>query len=412
MALPTRMLRMGGAALGHVSLSREWAAHGVVMNIHFTRPDMAPLALNRRETLLAYLQTPPTVPAPLTRAEFDALDAASQASFNRERVSYLSGGIVINTPSIAACKKALIRAFAANSARNSGHAGVMLTGDSTMGKTTTAKALLRWVVDEYSKAFPTWPEFDHIPVVYVEVPAAANAKTLMKVFCEFLGLTVLTRETADDLRTKVVHALRQANTQVIVVDELHNLAGRAAGVGEAADVLKGLSNDLTATFLYAGIDITSTLMSGPRGQQLAGRFTAVELSRYNWLNATDRKTWKGVVREFGKRCTLLDAEPGSLDDLVEYLYERTSGSLGALSRLLTGTAIDIITTGATETFTEDGFDGYTLDFTSELAYSRRSLPAAIATRTKPTRKTKTKLTPPNTDTVEAAKRDFMNGAAS
>lgn len=382
------------------------------MNIHFTRPDMAPLALNRRESLLAYLQTPLTAPAPLARSQFDALDTEEKATFNRERVSYLSGGIVINTPSIAACKKALIRAFAANSARNSGHAGVMLTGDSTMGKTTTAKALLRWVVDEYSKAFPAWPQFDHIPVVYVEVPASANAKTLMKVFCEFLGLAVLTRETADDLRTKVVHALRQANTQVIVVDELHNLAGRTAGVGEAADVLKGLSNDLTATFLYAGIDITSTLMSGPRGQQLAGRFTAIELTRYNWLDAADRKTWKGVVREFGKRCSLLDAEPRALDDLVEYLYERTSGSLGALSRLLTGTAIDLITTGATETFTEHSFEQYTLDFSSELAYSRRNLPAAVATRSRPVRKAKPKLIPPDTDIIDAAKRAFLDGSAS
>ncbi|WEG08644.1 TniB family NTP-binding protein [Microbacterium horticulturae] len=379
------------------------------MTINFTQPGTGPLALNRRESLLAYLTTPVPEPPILTRAGYDALPEPDRNRHDAERIAFLSGGLVINTPSIARCKKELVRALAANSARNSGHAGVMLTGNSTMGKTTTAKALMRWVVDQYTVQFPEWQDADHIPAVYVEVPAAATGKTLMKVFADFLGLSVMVRDTADDLRVKVVQALRRANTQVIVVDELHNLAGRTPGVGEASDVLKGLSNDLTATFLYAGIDLTTSgLMVGPRGQQLSGRFTAVPLAPYEWTDPEQRKTWRGVIRAFETKCGLLDSAPNTLKPLAEYLYQRTSGSLGALSRLLTGTAIGLISGEGPEEFTQAVLDEYTLDYTSELRYARRDLPSVTARRNTRARgsrtASKTHLTPRTSEAIDAAKR--------
>ncbi|BDV32253.1 TniB family NTP-binding protein [Microbacterium terricola] len=379
------------------------------MTIQFTHPGAAPLALNRRESLLDYLTRPISPVAALTRPDYDAMPAPERAEFDRARIAYLSGGLVVVTPTIQDCKTVLTRAFAANSARNSGHAGVMLTGDSTMGKTTAAKTLMRWVVDQYSLQFPGWRAADHIPVVYIEVPAAANGKTLMRVFAEFLGLAVLPRETADELRVKVVAALRRANTQVIVVDELHNLAGRTAGVGEASDILKGLSNDLTATFLYAGIDLTAQgFMSGLRGQQLTRRFTAVPMVKYEWANPDDRKTWKRIVATFEKLCPLIDNAPGTLDPLAEYLHQRTDGSIGALSRLLTGTAIDLISAGegAPEEFTEDALDQYALDYSSEAHYRRRNLPTVSARRPKAATKPKQRQAN-ESPAVDAAKRALM-----
>src|SRR5690606_17352783 len=106
--------------------------------------------------------------------------------------------------------------------------------------------------ESYAARFPDWRRFDHIPVAYVEVPAGSTGKALLKEFAGYLGLSDQNRESTSDIRTKVVAALRRAHTQLIVVDELHNLAGRSAGLGEAVDLLKGLHNDLAATFLYAG----------------------------------------------------------------------------------------------------------------------------------------------------------------
>jgi hypothetical protein len=379
------------------------------MTFLFTPPEDAPLELTRHESLNEYLTAPLPNVTPRTRAEYDAMPEAERAGYDRARIAMLSGGITLSTRSLQECKKALIRTFVANSARTSGHVGVLCTGPSTAGKTTTAKALMRWTLEQYAKQFPQWRAADHIPVVYVEVPANANGKTLMKQFLHFLGLSVGTRETADDLRLRVVAALRRANTQLVCVDELHNLQGRRAGVSEASDILKGLSNDLRATFLYAGIDLTtSSLMSGPRGQQLAGRFTAVELSRYEWANVQHRTEWKGLVKAFERRLALLDHPAGSLSGHVEYLHQRTSGSLGALARLLTGTALDLILGDGPEHITREVLDAYTLDHTSEQLYRRRDLPKTHV------KKRPRKPAPPVDETVaaiDAAQRAFLDKAS-
>lgn len=331
----------------------------------FTSHESDTSALNRRESLLHYLQHPPTAPAPL-----DTTSSADRYEHDQQRMDYLSGGIVLRTATVAQGKLLLTRAFQENRSRNSGHSGVMLSGDSALGKTTTAKRLMRWVVEEYTRQVPHWEADEHVPVMYVEVPSGSNAKGLLREFCDFYALSVLTRDTTADLRTKVVGAIRRARTQLIVVDELHNLSGRAAGLGEAVDLLKGLHNDVSATFLYCGLDVTSsTLMHGSRGQQLMSRFSVVELEKYVWSNADHRKEWKTLIRGFEAELQLRHHPVKTLDSLAEYLYERTGGSIGSLSRLLTGAAIDLLQNKAkVELLDEALLDTYTLDLTAETFY--------------------------------------------
>ncbi|WP_136045024.1 TniB family NTP-binding protein [Microbacterium sp. K41] len=335
--------------------------------LSFTSHDSDKTALNRWESLLHYLQHPLTAPAPL-----DTNSTVSRYEHDQQRMDYLSGGIVLLTSTVAQGRLLLTRAFQANRSRNSGHAGVMLSGDSALGKTTTAKRLMRWVLEEYTRQVPHWEQDEHIPVMYVEVPSGSNAKDLLREFCDFYGLSVLSRDTTADLRTKVVAAIRRARTQLIVVDELHNLSGRASGLGEAVDLLKGLHNDVSATFLYCGLDVTnSTLMHGARGQQLMSRFAVVELESYKWSSADHRKEWKQLIRTFESQLQLRNHPVGTLNTLAEYLYQRTGGSIGSLSRLLTGAAIDLIQNKAkVELLDKNLLDAYTLDLTAETFYRK------------------------------------------
>lgn len=333
----------------------------------FTNPDIEDRALNRRESLLHFLANPLLKPE---LRSLEDLTPEERFDYDQQRMDYLSGGIVLGTDAVMKGQLLLTRAFQENRARNSGHAGVMLTGESTLGKTTTAKRLMRWVFEEYAKQVPDWQRFEHVPVMYVEVPSNSNGKGLLKEMAEFFGLSVLARDSMADLRMKVVAAIRRARTQLIVVDELHNLAGRATGLGEAVDLLKGLHNDIAATFLYCGIDVTnSSLMSGTRGQQLRSRFSVLELERYTWANVDHRKQWKRLVRSFEDHLQLAAHPVGTLNAEAEYLWERTNGSIGSLGRLLTGPAIDLIQNRAdVEKLDRAQLAGYTLDLNAEAFY--------------------------------------------
>jgi len=337
------------------------------ITLTFANPHIEDIALNRRESLLNYLEHPLTAPEPMDPT---CLSDADRAEYDRARMDYLSGGVFLATSTVMSGQLLLARAFQENRFRNSGHAGVILSGDSSLGKTTTAKGLMRWVLTQYAQQVPDWRRYDHVPVMYVEVPPGSNAKALLKEMANFFGLPVLSRDSMADLRTKVVAAMRRARTQLVVVDELQNLAGRGAGLGEAVDLLKGLHNDVAATFLYCGIDVTnSTLMSGTRGQQLKSRFAVLELHRYQWSNAQHRKEWKGLVRGFERQLQLRDHPAGTLDSHLEYLYQRTGGSIGSLGRLLTGAAIDLIQRREpVERLQTTHLDAYRLDYTAELFF--------------------------------------------
>lgn len=260
-----------------------------------------------------------------------------------------------------------------NIGRIAGHSGLMLDGPSTIGKTTTVIALMRWVFRSYTSRFPHSQDDGRVPVIYIEVPASSTGKLLMKSFAEFLGVSVRASESMGDIRARIVDTINKAGTQLIVVDELQNLAGRASGYGESVDLLKNLHNDIAGTFVYAGIDVTdSTLMDGPRGQQLKSRFSVLEMKRYNWSNAEDRRTWKGIVAAFEAELPLHAHEKGTLAKDALYLYERTGGSIGSLAKLITGCATQTILDGDPDNERIDRavLDSRQLDYTAESLHEK------------------------------------------
>ena len=302
-----------------------------------------PAALHRVESLNEFLSTHLHRPTVLTDTGYAALSDLERHSYNRSRLLYLSGGILIGTPSLLEAKLLLGQCFAENIGRNSGHAGLMLDGDSTLGKTTIAKALMQWVYAQYQRQFPDFRSFGQVPVVYIEVPAGSTGKLLMKTFAEFFGLTVRSGESMVSIRNRVVDTMNAARTQLVVVDELHFLANRNAGNGESVDLLKNLHNDLPSTFLYAGVGINgSGLLSGPRGQQLGGRFSVLEMQRFNLSKPGDPKAWRSIISQFEKALPLHHHEIGTLPAMAEYLFERTNGSIGSLGKLLTGAAAETV----------------------------------------------------------------------
>jgi hypothetical protein len=344
-----------------------------MLNFHH---DDRPAALHRREDLATYLDTKVDRPALASSAEYKKFSSEQRARYNRARLVYLSGGILLNTPHLIDAKRQLTACFTENIGRNSGHSGLMLSGRSTVGKTTTLKALMQYVHRQYSAQFPNFRDYGRVPIVYIEVPAGSTGKLLMRTFAEFFGLTVRASESMGVIRSRVVNAINAAGTQLIVVDELHNLAGRSAGHGESVDVLKNLHNDLACTFVYAGIDLSSgTLLAGPRGQQLSGRFTMLEMRSFEASSLNDRRTWRGIIKSFETALPLHDHTPGTLVALTDYLHERTSGSIGSLARLLTRSASELINNHtAHEELTRELLETQRVDHAAESArttYRRR-----------------------------------------
>ncbi|MFJ3490610.1 TniB family NTP-binding protein [Leifsonia aquatica] len=302
---------------------------------------------------------------------YDALDAAARAAYDRARILYVSGGITVGTHPYFETVRELQLAFAENIGRTSGHAGVLVSGGSTLGKTTILKSVMREVFNNYGCQYPGFAADGVIPVVFIEVPGRATARAVMVAFCEFFGMTISSGENELHLRPRVIEKLRTHKTQLVVVDELHNLLGRSQANHDAVDMLKSLHNQCASTFLYAGINIEN-LLTGERGQQIGARFAAVPIRRHNLSNLDDARRWKTFIKLFEQQLPLRHHKAGTLVAEHKYLFERAGGSIGSLTRLLTGAAIVAIEDQTSpETITRQLLENQKVDLVAELIEKRR-----------------------------------------
>src|SRR5262249_59059719 len=99
---------------------------------------------------------------------------------------------------------------------------------------------------------------------------------------------------------------------------------------EASDRLSYSAERLPATFVYAGIGVDrGALLAGPRGDQVAGRFTLIPTSAF-----TPGQEWSALIAAIEGALRLYRHNDGSLVTLADYLHRPTRGVSGRLLRLI------------------------------------------------------------------------------
>ncbi|MGG5754190.1 AAA family ATPase [Zafaria sp. Z1313] len=239
-----------------------------------------------------------------------------------------------------------------------------------MGKTTACIALMRSTHALFGLQHRDFAGRGAIPVAYVEVPAGSSAKAMIGRFAHFYGLELPGRSTLEEILKAVVTAMRTCSTQLVVVDELQNLSKLSQGNGESVDVLKSLSNQVPATFVYSGINVhQGGLLAGERGNQISRRFTLLEMQRYGHATAEETKAWNGIVMAFSNELPLLAHDKKALLKDAAWLHRRSGGNIGTLQRLLVGGAQLLILEGdpAGETLTREYMEALPVDMAAENA---------------------------------------------
>jgi hypothetical protein len=180
-------------------------------------------------------------------------------------------------------------------------------------------------------------------------------------FAQFLGLPTTRSWNQADITNAVCQILCDSRCELVVIDEIHNLDLRTRAGAEASDQLKYLAERISATFVYAGIDVkTAGLFDGTRGGQIAGRFVTIEALPFKCGAGPHRKEWEGLVVTLEAALRLHRHKPGTLFKLATYLHGRTRGMIGSLSHLLRAAAITAIADGS-EQITRTALDAVALD---------------------------------------------------
>jgi hypothetical protein len=141
--------------------------------------------------------------------------------------------------------------------------GLIVTGAGT-GKTTAITQLGK--AHELALRLRHPANEPRLPVIYVTVPSAATPRMLAVEFARFLGLPLKTRANITDITEAVCGVLADTACGLVLVDELHNLSLSTRVGAKVSDQLKYFSERLSATFIYAGIDVERAgLFASTRG---------------------------------------------------------------------------------------------------------------------------------------------------
>ncbi len=323
-----------------------------------------------REGLTEYLRTTIKRPTVLTRSQYDGLTAGDRATYNQQRIDYISGGLTVATPDMTLANKLVGRFKVINTQRPLAANGLIVTGPPTVGKTTILTALMKTTWSKCNKEHSGIHD-DRIPVVYIEVPSGSTGRLLMVELASFFGLTVTRADTKDMIERRVISALYAAHTELIVIDELHNLDASNRGNGESIDALKLLRDKVRADFVFAGINLEdSALLTGKRGTQISGRFTQLTVNLFDLGDPESASLWGGVIDAFEKALPLAEHKRGTLTSWVPYLHDRTNGNISSLNMLLAGAALDLILEpdGRSEAITKRLLEEQRIDIAAEQHY--------------------------------------------
>ena len=199
------------------------------------------------------------------------------------------------------------------------------------------------------------------------LPAQRLTAQLAMEFARFLGLPLRTRANVTDIANAVCQVLIDARTDLVLVDEIHNLNHGTPAGEDLSDHLKYFTEHLPATFIYAGIDVERCgVFTGTRGRQLAGRCELICTGAFPC-----RDEWAQLIAALEATLRLHHHEPGALPAQARYLHQRTGGMIGSLTHLIRGAAIRAILDGQ-EAITRPLLDSVRIDHAAESATRRAS----------------------------------------
>ena len=300
----------------------------------------------------------PAVPQLLDGQVRQGMEPDKRAAYDDDRIAHHSRLLVVQTPAVRDVVTTGRRLAHLNRSAHYGRSGLIVSGPARTGKTTAITQLAKTIEVFHRRRNPR--SGDDIPVVYITVPPAATPRMIATEFARFLGIPVTRRLNITDIIEAVCGVCTDTKTSVICVDEIHNLNIATRAGAEAPDTLKYFSERIPTTFVLAGINVERAgLLSGTRGEQIAGRFSMIRTGPF----PCDAQ-WATLLAALETSLRLHRHRAGSLPQLAGYLHQRTGGTIGSLLWLIRSAAIQAVIDG-TEQVTRKTLEPIGIDITAE-----------------------------------------------
>jgi hypothetical protein len=330
-------------------------------------------SLTAKPAWARFVADTPALPSLLPDEQWKVLDPAGRDAYDEMRLRHHGRLVTVATPLVNDVIRRGRRLALLNRDQVTARRGLIISGPPATGKSTAITQLGKHHEIRVRRQRGDLPG-PFLPVVYITVPPAATPKVVAAEFARFLGLPVTRSLNQVQITNAVCDVLAQLGCQLVLVDEVHNISLHTRYGAETSDQLKYLAERISATFVYAGVNLEAEgLFAGTRGAQIAGRFTSITSQPFGNRTAVERQDWSALVATLEQNLLLHRLESHTLLRHADYLHDRTGGLIGSLSHLIREAALDAILDG-TETITKTMLDRVTIDHHAEHQLRRRQPP--------------------------------------
>ncbi|WP_430786999.1 TniB family NTP-binding protein [Actinoplanes sp. G11-F43] len=227
-----------------------------------------------------------------------------------------------------------------------------------IGPTNNGKSM---IVEKFRRLHPpiSHPDREEIPVLALQMPSEPSVLRFYVAVLAALGAPLRPRQRLAELEQVALAVLRATGVRVLIVDELHNvLAGRGDVRREFLNLIRFLGNELRIPLV--GVGTREAYLAIRSDDQLENRFEPFPLPL--WQPGAEACS---LLASFAASFPLRRPSPIATEEMARYLLTRSEGTIGELTRLLTGAAITAINSG------EEAINQRTLQLASYLGPTER-----------------------------------------
>jgi Cdc6-like AAA superfamily ATPase len=206
--------------------------------------------------------------------------------------------------------------------------GLLLFGDSGIGKTMVVEKFLR----EHPNQFDKDAGIERIAVLSVQMPPAPDEKRFYSQLLVAMGAPSGTEDHLHRLEARCLRILKLLQPQMLIIDEVHHLlSGTAREQRRSMNLLKFIANELRVSI--AAIGTSDALAVVQTDRQIASRFEPLHLPR--WGISEDLR---GFMLAYIKGLPL--REPSAIDDeeCLNLVLSRSGGVTGRMALILSRAA--------------------------------------------------------------------------
>ncbi len=178
-----------------------------------------------------------------------------------------------------------------------------------------------------------------IPVVTVQVPSEPSVARFYALILSGLGAPIRPQARLVDLEQTALTILRAVETKMLIIDELHNILAGSVHVRRAfLNLLRFLGNELKIPIV--GVGTREAYLAIRTDDQLENRFEPFPLPVWE-----EGEEFLALLASFTTVLPLRRPSVIVTNEMSKYILEKSGGTIGEITKLLTAAAIEAVNTG-------------------------------------------------------------------